>query len=120
MKEIVGFELASEKRCSNLRVVGINPTMYWAYRDSKECGNEMIDFHEVIWEEDIAPIVDTCRANKIRAFTISSTFSSLIEILAKFEELGCKMNGLTQVKAKYTDWKTGENAVIPAIRMVLE
>jgi len=57
------------------------------------------------------------RAEGIKKFTISSTFSSLIETLAEFEKNGIYMNGLTTVNARYTDWKTGEQARIPAIKM---
>ena len=117
MKEIEVFEKAME--CKNLRELGINWAIYSAYFHSKDVGNELIDFHEVIWEKDIPEIVRICRENGIREFTISSTFSSLIETLAKFEKLGCKMFGLTQVKASYTDWQTGKKALIPAIKMIL-
>ena len=117
MKEIKVFEEAKSAKCKNLRAAGINPTMYWAYFESKEAGNELIDFHEVIWEKDIPEIVELCKENDIKEFTISSTFSSLIETLAEFEKYGYKMNGLTQVYARYIDWQTGMRAVIPAIKM---
>ena len=119
MKVIESFENAKSNKRKNLREIGINPTMYWAYLNSKETGNELIDFHEVIWENDIPEIVRICRENDIREFTISSTFSSLIETLAEFEKHGVKMCGLTQVNASYTDWQTGKNMVIPALKMIL-
>lgn len=119
MKEIKVFEEARAANCKNLGEAGINHTMFWAYFNSKDVGNDLIDFHDVIWEADIPEIVLVCRENGIREFTISSTFSSLIETLAEFEKLGCKMFGLMQVKANYTDWQTGKNAIIPAIKMVL-
>ena len=119
MKEIKVFEEARAAGGKNLREAGINPTVYWAYFYSKEAGNDLIDFNEVIWDNDIPEIVRTCRENNIREFTISTTMSSLIKTLAEFEKLGCKMVGLTQVNATYTDWRTGKNAVIPAIKMCL-
>lgn len=118
MKEIESFENARLAKV-DLREVGINPTMYWAYFNSKEVGNELIDFNEVIWDQDIEAIVKTCKENGVTEFTISSSFSSLIETLVEFEKHGCKMNGLTKVYARYTNWQTGEHAVIPAIKMVL-
>ena len=30
------------------------------------------------------------------------------------------MAGLTQVKARYTDWQTGEHASIPAIKLTIK
>ena len=68
---------------------------------------------------DIAEIAETLRENGIKEFTISSTFSGLIETLAAFEKEGIKMAGLTEVNAGYTDFMTGEKARIPAIRMTL-
>ena len=114
MKHIAIFDDAAESGLT-LKELGFNPTLYWAYRTSLEAGNDLIDFNEVIWDYDIKPITDCLRSFGITEFTISSTFSSLIETLAEFE----KMQGLTQVKARYTDWRTGEQAVIPAIRMAL-
>lgn len=119
MKTIEVFEIAKEQGAKDLRKCGITPTMFWAYFSSKDAGNDLINFNEVIWEDDIPEIVEICKENDITEFTISSTFSSLIETLAEFEKLGCKMVGLTQVNATYTDWRTGKNAVIPAIKMCL-
>ena len=119
MKEIKVFEEARAAECKNLRKAGINPAIYRAYFESKDAGNEVIDFHEVIWDEDIPEIVRVCRENDIREFTISSSFSSLIETLVEFEKLGCKMFGIMQVNATYTDFQTGKNKVIPAIKMIL-
>lgn len=118
MTEIKAFENAIASGRKNLSGTGIN-TVFWAYRTSKEVGNEAIDFHEVIWDKDIAEIVTTCRANGIKEFTISCAFSSLIETLVEFEKHGCKMNGLTKVNAPYRDWLTDDYAVIPAIKMIL-
>ncbi len=85
-----------------------------------EAENEVIDFDEVIWDYDIEEIVATLRAEGIKEFTISSTFSSLIPTLAEFEKHGIRMNGLTEVKQNYTDWQTGEKRRVPAIRMKVE
>lgn len=121
MKEIRTFEVAIENKVRNLKEAGINQTLFWAYRTSKEeSGNDLIDFNEVIWDYDIKEIAETLRAEGIAEFTISSTFSSLIETLAEFEKYGISMNGLTMVNARYTDWKTGEHAKIPAIRMIVK
>lgn len=118
MKEIRTFEKAIEDKVKSLKGAGINQTLFWAYRTSKEeSDNDLIDFNEVIWDYDIKEISDCLRAEGITEFTISSTFSSLIETLAEFEKNGVYMNGLTTVNARYTDWETGEQARIPAIKM---
>ncbi len=118
MKTITLFEEAKDSG-KNFEELGINRTLYWAYKNSKEAGNQLIDFNECIWEYDIEPIVTALKKFKITEFTISSTFSSLIETLAAFEKFGCHMAGLTEVKASYTDHITGEAKVIPAIKMNL-
>lgn len=123
MKEIRTFEEAMTNKDNNgksYKELGINQTLFWAYRAAKETGNELIDFNDVIWDYDIEEIAQTLRANGITEFTISSTFSSLIETLAAFEKQGISMAGLTTVKARYTDWKTGEHALIPAIKMTVK
>lgn len=117
MKTIAAFETAD--RTKSLEEQNINSTVYRAYQTAKEAGNELLDFNEVIWDYDIEPILDTCKTYGIAEFTISSTFSSLIATLAEFDKRGCHMAGLTEVKARYTDWKTGEHQIIPAIRMSL-
>lgn len=118
MKKIELFERAIKEQAGSLKDYGINGTLFWAYRSSIEAENEKIDFAEVIWDYDVKEIADFLKANEIHEFTISSTFSSLIPILAAFEKEGFDMAGLTQVNARYTDFETGKRAVVPAIRML--
>lgn len=118
MKKIEMFEKAIENKIPNLREAGINPTLFWAYRTLEETGNEKIDFNECIWEHEIEDIANCLKENEIYEFTISSTFSSLIETLAEFQKYGFQMAGLTEVNATYKDWETGLNKRIPAIRML--
>lgn len=118
MKKIEIFEqVINSEKPVDLRKVGINSTMYWAYRTSKKVGNDLIDFHEVIWDDDIAAIADICDEAEVTEFTISNNASGLIKTLAEFEKYGFVMDGLTEVKGGYTDSRTKEYAVIPAIKM---
>lgn len=117
MTKIELFERAIAEKAENLKDWGINGTAFWAYRKSIDADNDLIDFSEVIWDEDIDAIVQTFTDNGITEFTISSTFSSLIPTLAAFDKHGFKMEGITEVNANYTDWQTGKRAKIPAIRM---
>ena len=98
----------------------INQTFGQAYFSAKKTGNETLDFSEVVWTNDIPAIAENLGRFGIKEFTISSTFSSLIETLAEFEKHGFKMNGLTTVNAEYRDWETGELKKVPAIRMIAE
>ena len=117
MKKINLFEDAIANECKNLIAAGIEPTVFWAYRHSMRNGNELIDFADVIWDEDIKAIADTLDENGITEFTISSTFSGLIATLAAFDKQDFKMAGITEVNANYTDWMTNERARVPAIRL---
>ena len=120
MKKIELFEKAIAEQAASLKDWGINPTLFWAYRNSITAGNDRIDFGEVIWDSEVGEIAETLKENGITEFTISSTFSSLIPTLAEFAKHGFQMAGLTEVKANYTDFQTQERAVIPAIRMAEE
>lgn len=119
MKTIELFEQAATKGNEFFRENNLNLTLYWAYRKSKQNGNAFIDFQEVIWEEDIEPIANFLKAERINEFTSSSTFSGLISTLAAFEKQGFHLNGLTEVTADYTDFATGKPKIIPAILMRL-
>ena len=119
MIKIESFEKAIEDKVPNLREVGINPTLFWAYRTLEETGNDNIDFNECIWEQEIEDIAKCLKENGIVEFTISSTFSSLIETLAEFQKHGFQMAGLTEVNARYTAIGSDEKAKLPAIRMLL-
>ena len=120
MKKIELFEKAIAERAASLKEWGINPTLFWAYRNSITAGNGRIDFGEAIWDNEVGEIAETLKENGITEFTISSTFSSLIPTLAEFAKHGFQMAGLAEVKANYTDFQTQERAVIPAIRMAAE
>lgn len=117
MKTITTFENAISNRVSDLSAEGINPTAFWAYRNSCHCGNDLIDFNEVIWDEDIEAIAETLNDNGITEFTISCNFSGLIRTLVAFEKAGFKMGGTTQVNANYTDIRTGKYAQVDALLM---
>lgn len=110
MKEIKVFEEAINQK-AKLKELGINHTLLWAYRISKENGNKFIDFDDVILGCEVEEIAQNLRANGITEFTISSGFSGLIEVLAAFEKHGISIAGITTVNTYLT------YDVIPAIKM---
>jgi len=118
MMRIEAFEQAIENKVKSLKAVGINHTLFWAYRTSIEAENDLIDFDECIWEDDIEEIANFLKANGIIEFTISSNFSSLIPTLAEFEKHGFKMAGLTEVNARYKEICSDKRAKKKAIRML--
>lgn len=106
--------------------LGVQPTLGQAYNYSKDAENELPNFGEVIWDEEIPAILANCRELGIHEFTISSTFSSLIQTIATFEELGCNLDGIVRINSRYEiDWAciNGEQAQvrkqIPAFKMSL-
>ena len=117
MKDIkfIDDTIANNENIKSVEELGINYTLFYAYLQSKKCGNATIDFNGVIWENDVEPIVDTLRKNGYTYITISSTFSSLINVLAKFQNMGCTIGNIVTVNAPYVDLRTNEFAKIPAI-----
>ena len=100
--------------------IGCHWTLGQAYLYSKEAGNDLPNFAEVIWDYDIEAILEDCRKLGVKEFTISSTFSSLIETIAKFEELGCTLDGIVKVKERYTHFGSDEHALISAFKMTVK
>ena len=100
--------------------IGCHWTLGQAYLYSKEAGNDLPNFAEVIWDYDIEAILADCRKLGVKEFTISSTFSSLIETISKFEELGCTLDGIVKKKKSYTHFGSDEHALIPAFKMTVK
>ena len=109
-----------KKQNAKLKDYGINHTFYWAYQTSLEAQNETIDFSDVIWEKDIEEIIKNCNEFEIKSITISSTFSGLIDTLATFEELGCKVLGLTKIKSRFIDYRTQEPEIKNAFKIQIK
>ncbi len=82
-----------------------------AYDDSISNTNDYLNFYYAIEEKDIEPIVDACRKNGIKEFTISSTSSGVIKTLEAFEEQGCKVCGLARANKSYG------RETVPAIKL---
>lgn len=95
----------------------INMTFGQAYFAARRNENNLIDFSECIWDQDIDQITENLAEFGIREFTISSTFSGLITTIAEFDKRGWKVAGITEVNASYTDFMSGEHKIIPAFRM---
>lgn len=124
MKRIELLDKAAETGMK-YKDIDVNPTFSQAYFYSLEAGNDLINFGEVIWDYDIDPILENCRRFGIEAFTISSTFSSLILTIAELQKRGCKLDGLVEINSRYDDWRAGlegkesRKERIPAFKMSL-
>ena len=100
-----------------LENVGINRTFYWAYIRTQETTNEILDFNDVIWENDVEGIIKNCKEFGLKEITISSRFASLIDILAEFEKQGAKLAGLTQVTSRFYACGTNNYELINAVKI---
>ena len=124
MKRIEILDKAAETGMKH-KDINVKPTFSQAYFYSLEAGNDLINFGEVIWDYDIDPILENCRRFGIEAFTISSTFSSLILTIAELQKRGCKLDGLVEINSRYDDWRAGLDGSerrkerIPAFKMSL-
>ncbi len=59
------FETA-ESSGKTMQELGINRDVYWAYKRSTEAGNELINFYDMIDEEDAEDIIKCCRENSVK------------------------------------------------------
>lgn len=116
MKRIEFLEQMREQE-KKYSETNINQTFGHAYFAARRNENNLLDFNEVIWEKEIDQITENLAEFEIREFTISSTYSGLIEIIAEFDKRGFKVAGITEVNASYTDFMSGEPKIIPAFRM---
>lgn len=97
MKQVAKFDNALNNG-KTLAEQGINQAIYDAYRKCLPYGYKYLNFDEVIWDKDIEPIVATCRKVKFTHITISSNQCGIAEVLWKFQELGCTIEGLMKVQ----------------------
>ena len=105
-------------KLSESQLSGLNRTFVDAYKDSIEkAGNEILDFNDVIWNDDIDEIVEICEKFEIKEFTISVPMATLLGALDNFEIRGFKVVGLTKAKTRYNNWRTGEQDIVPAIKL---
>ena len=100
-----------------LEDVGINRSFYWAYIETQETKNETIDFSGSIGEDEVEGIIRNCKEFGLKEITISSRYSSLINVLAEFEKQGAKLIGLTQVKSRFYALGTNDYEVINALKI---
>ena len=90
------FETA-EASGKTMQELGINRDVYWAYKRSTEADNELINFYDMVDEEDAEDIIKCCRENNIREFTISSNSTGMIRAIMALEAHGCHLNGTAMV-----------------------
>lgn len=78
------------------------------YESAMERGNEYIDLRDVIWDKDVAGLINSLRENGIRHFTFSSTWSGAVETAWLFTQNGCVLEGLVEINGPCTGIGTSE------------
>ena len=74
--------------------------LYRLYRDAQKRGNELIDLSDVVWDNQVEPLIASFREYGIERFTFSSGWSSAVETAWLFTELGCKLEGLVEINGQ--------------------
>ena len=87
----------AESSRKTLKELGINRDVYWAYKSSTEASNELINFNDLIDEEDAEAVIKCCRENNIKEFTISSNSTGMIRAIMVLEAHGCHLNGTAMI-----------------------
>ena len=84
------------------------------YENSRDCGNSKLNLAEIIWNHQISGIVACMKANDIKEFTFSGTYSNALETAWLFQQEGCVLEGMVKIFSTYTD-ANGEHTEVPAL-----
>lgn len=79
--------------------IGEMPSLFYAWKESKDNGNDDIDFNDI--RSNPKKLVDDMRENGITRFTFSSRWSSAIETAFAFVKAGCVLVGMTEINGRY-------------------
>ena len=88
--------------------------IYRDYKDAMNKGNTYIDFHDVIWDQDVPGLIACMRENGIERFTFSSGWSSAVETAWLFKKNGCILEDLVQVSGSQKGYGVEGYEKIPA------
>ncbi len=94
---------------------GISHLLVKCYRNTQEAENEFLDISEIIWEHDYDDLVRDLRRFNISEFTVSTTFSGMLNAVNALLERGCTLEGMTKVKDRFPSWTDGEREIHPAL-----
>ena len=84
------------------------------YKNARDCGNNRLNLSEIVWEHQVSDIVACMKANGIKEFTFSSTYSEALGTAWLFQQEGCTMEGMVKIFSTYTD-AFGEHTEVPAL-----
>lgn len=91
----------------------VNLKVWRDYKDSLNKGNDYLDIYHTLKDEQVKPFVECMQKQGLTHFTISSTWSSMVELAWLFQQEGCEVVGMTEV-ADVTNTFTNEKESKPA------
>lgn len=86
---------------------------YYSYLTTLDTGNETLNI-EMIEEDQIKRLLETCKEFGIKEITVSSTWSGTVNVMWEFQKNGAKIKEMKQINSGIRDFKTREYKLIPA------
>lgn len=74
--------------------------IYREYEKSMDNENEYLDFSDVIWDDEIEPLVETMKENNIEHFTYSCRATDAVETIWLFKQAGCEIEGMSEINTR--------------------
>ena len=119
MKHIKILDELNEKQV-NICETDVNSIFYKAYLEALELQNETINIVGFLNKKNIEEIIQHCKFFNVNSITISDGTSNLVEVLANFERLGCKLVGLTKIKTWYLASDSNEQDFRHALKVKIK
>ena len=71
-----------------------------AYEKSRDNENEILNFDDIIWDDEVEAITACMKENSIKAFTYSCSATNAIETLWLFKQAGCTIGEIVEVNLR--------------------
>ena len=71
-----------------------------AYEKSRDNENEILNFDDVIWDEEVESLTACMKENGIKAFTYSCRATDAVETLWLFKQAGCTIGEMVEVNLR--------------------
>lgn len=85
------------------------------YQISRKHGNFNLNLSEIVWDHQVPEIVACMKANGIKRFTFSGTYTEAIRTAWLFQQEGCVLEGFVEINSRYTD-AYGDSKKVPALQ----
>lgn len=87
-------------------------SIYLQYKESRDNGNENLDFNDYILEAK--EYADCLKKNSVKCFTISSRYVGLSSLAMELQKAGYQITGLKEVKCR-TNHCSKKREILPAL-----